>query len=623
MGKRKRRGKQIILPAVSNAITPEVISNSEAYGDQRTAYGGGLPANAAFGWQGFPGANAASTQLSQPGTLFANLRYHLVSNYRQMLNQAYAELGLVQTIVKVPVEDAMRGGITVSTAQLSEEEIAELMAFRDEQDDDAHASEAAEWNRLFGGAAIIIFSDQDPSTPFDMERLTRDEHVEFRAVDMFELYYDRVGMDEYLENMDLPSAKHFNYYGETIHHSRVIPMKGVKPPSMLRAKLRGWGISVLETLVTGINQYLKAANLTYEVLDEFKLDIYRIANFAAAAFGPSGATEGSVKDRVEIVNMMKNYQNAIVLDKEDDYESKQISFAGLAEAQAGIRMQIASDMRMPLTKLFGMSAAGFNSGEDDIEVYNGMIESAIRSKLKRPLTMMVKVRCMQLFGFIPDDLQVAFKPLRILSSTDEETVKTSVFSRALSARQAGEISADQFADICNRANVFPIKIEAQGALAIVDDEGEFSDGDDDERAGLDSVTLKAGEDENDDDEVATDMRGPVKQKTVLKIANNRKSAKAEKPAPARTPILVLPDPYTPAQKFRRALNSRTFDIKSYEADGGDAWIDPRRKEFFDDPVGVDQTLWAKARVASREAFGEIRWQFVAWMYRKLGGRFTA
>jgi len=44
-------------------------------------------------------------QISQATTVFENLRYYLVSNFRQILSQAYVEIGLIQTIVDIPVDD--------------------------------------------------------------------------------------------------------------------------------------------------------------------------------------------------------------------------------------------------------------------------------------------------------------------------------------------------------------------------------------------------------------------------------------------------------------------------------------------------------------------------------------
>lgn len=635
MSRRKRRGR-IVLPVQNSKAMANGVQNAI---DADATYGGYPSTNLGnLGFNGWPGFQFPyGNNVSRADGVFENLRYNLVTNLRSMLSQAYAELGLVQTICKVPVEDALRGGLIITSAQLSEEEISELSTYREDQGDDETAGEAAIWNRLFGGAGIIVFTDQDPEKPLDIDDIQIGENVEFRAVDLWELFHNAVVEHENDAILD-STLQYYDYYGERIHRSRIILLKGMKAPSFIRPRLRGWGISVLETLVSGINQYLKAASLTYEVLDEFKLDIYRIANFASAALGPNGGAEKSLRDSIELVNFMKNFQNAIVLDKDDEYDSKQLSFAGLAEAQAGIRMQIASDMRMPLTKLFGMSAAGFNSGEDDIEVYNGMIESSIRSKLKRSQLTMVKIRCQQLFGFIPDDLKIEYKPLRVLSSTDEEVIKTSMFNRALAARQAGEISAEAFSDICNRANLFPVKVETQEQDLLIGDGLE-----DDDRDSLSDTDSEDGQDENDeepqmfkkpalrianaeDDDTAPPVLKSSKSKKTPRV---RKSVSVEEKTRRKmrrkthSSVITLPKPYSAAEKIRRALNSKAFDRKSYEADGGDGWIDPRRKEFFDDPVGVDQLLWGKARVVSRETFGEVKWQFVLWMYKKLGGKFTA
>lgn len=36
--------------------------------------------------------------------------------------------------------------------------------------------------------------------------------------------------------------------------------------------------------------------------------------------------------------------------------------------------------------------------------------------------------------------------------------------------------------------------------------------------------------------------------------------------------------------------------------------------------GVDETLWSKAKDASQEAFGKIKWPFVTWWYYEHGGK---
>lgn len=75
-------------------------------------------------------------------------------------------------------------------------------------------------------------------------------------------------------------------------------------------------------------------------------------------------------------------------------------------------------------------------------------------------------------------------------------------------------------------------------------------------------------------------------------------------------------PYSRVERINRVLkNSKEFDLASYEADGGDSWIDDRRKDFFTKDEAKDKALWDRC---SGEADS---WQMTVWLYTKLGGKF--
>ncbi len=712
---------------VENSILGDALGFGQGIGGFPGVQPGGFPGN-----QGNPWTPTIST--SQ--TIFRNLRWYLVSNFRQMLSEAFVELGLVQTIVKVPVEDALRGGIEISSMQLSPEEVEELQVSVDRDDDLGTMGEAGEWNRLFGGAGILILTDQDPMEPLDLDTIDADTPLEFRAADMWELTWDSQGADGWNPVSETEDAEYYSYYGERVHHSRVMKMVGIKAPSFIRPRLRGWGFSVVETLVRSINQYLKSNDLGFEVMDEFKVDVYKIKNLVNSLLSPQGKQK--IQERIQLANWQKNYQNAIVMDSEDDWDHKQLSFAGLADAMKEIRMQVASDMRMPLTKLFGISATGFNSGQDDIEVYNSMVESSVRRPMKYHILRMLEIKCQKLFGFIPDDLKITFRPLRVLSSEQEENVKTLKFNRALQARQAGEITSQEFRDVVNKGELLEVKLVATPDLLKEETEGE--DPEDEAGEGVDAEEESEDpadgmSDEADDDyiEPGADqepsmkskakgsskgkqtVKDPPKPKDAKTVTNARRlrndqkrdddgkfgegggggSAVADISAARVKAVLdkqkhkhngekyhshgdkeaavaaarkfradgvyasithvggpksgkkavyavMVPDSYKNARtisaravvangirpwssklRLLRVLNSGQFDKASYLADGGDAWIDPRRKLLFEDPMGVDEGLWERAKEASRAALGEVRWQFCAWWYRKQGGQYSA
>jgi len=409
--------------------------------------------------------------LSQANTLFKNNRWYLVSNMRQLLSQIYVEHGIVQTVVDVPVNDGLRGGVTFKSKQLDDDQVHELQVKMRRENDINTMGQALKWNRLFGGAGVLIITDQKADTPLELDNIREDSPLEFVAVDMWELFYDKQNTDEAYTEINLSKDSEFyNYYGKKVHKSRVLKLKGLEAPSFVRPRLRGWGFSVVEGVVRSINQYLKTTDLTFEVLDEFKLDIFKIKNLSNTLIQKGG--DEKIRQRVAIANQQKNYQNAMTMDSEDDYVQKQLSFAGIAEVMVGIKQQVAGDLRFPLTKLFGVSAAGFSSGEDDIENYNAMVESSVRTPSEFHLLKMAEIRCQQLFGFVPDDLELEFKPLRILSATQEEDVKDKKFNRLMAARDKGYISQSQFNDGVNKENLLPVALDATSDSLTPDDAEE-------------------------------------------------------------------------------------------------------------------------------------------------------
>lgn len=431
-------------------ISPDAVRN-----EQRNVLVNNL-SEAILGFN--PGSTG--TELQQVDTLQINLRYYLISNFRQLLSQAYVEKGLLQTAVDVPVDDALRGGIEIKTKQIDPEQIEALNAKMEEENDLARIGQGTKWTRLFGGGGVLIITDQDPKTPLDINAITEKTPLEFRPVDMWELFWSKQNTSDYaaaIDDQDLADVDYYDYYGHQVHKSRVRKMKGKEAPSFVRPRLRGWGLSIAESVIDALNQYLKAQNLIFEVLDEFKVDYYKIKNLANTLLSANGTI--AVQKRVKLANQQKNYQHAVTMDAEDDFIQKELSFTGIAETMVGIRMAIASALRMPLTKIFGISAAGFSSGEDDIENYNAMVESEIRQKIKHDIVFCVKLRCQQMYGIAPDDLTIDFKPLRILSSEQEQNVKTQKFNRLFSAVSGGFMTVEEFKNACNKENIFGVQLD--------------------------------------------------------------------------------------------------------------------------------------------------------------------
>lgn len=402
---------------------------------------------------GLPGTGQT---ISQTYTLYLNLRWYLISNNRQLLSQSYVEHGLIQTLVDQPVDDGFATGFDLKTDILDKNDIEDLMYFAEQHQVIHQIAQAWKWARLYGGGAILIITSDDMAKPLDINKLKPGQPFRFKAIDMWELYDSIINVTDVTNTEINPYPDMFNYYGIRVHPSRVLLIKGKEAPSFVRPRLRGWGMSEVERLVRSINQYLKNQDVVFELLDEAKVDVYSMKGFNAALSSKGGTTK--VAERVQGANQIKNFQRAIVMDKDDDYEQKQMSFSGLSEILTQIRQGVACDMKMPITKLFGVSASGFNSGEDDIENYNSMINTE-RSKIRFIVVQALQILSQLKFGVVPDDLKLDWKPLRILGAEEEERVKNAKFNRVLSSFQSGLATAQEAKQAINKDALLPIEID--------------------------------------------------------------------------------------------------------------------------------------------------------------------
>jgi phage-related protein (TIGR01555 family) len=210
--------------------------------------------------------------------------------------------------------------------------------------------------------------------------------------------------------------------GVLIDSSRVATFSGVKAPYQLRAMLQGWGLSIFEAIIPPLNQYLKAMNVTLELLDEAKIDVVKIAKLAQTLLSPNG--ERIVRKRLALVSENKNYKSSIAMDKDDDYDQKQISFSGLSDMIVQIQYLVCAALKRPYSKIFGKGSSGFSSGEDDLENYNTIVDSEIRRPATNLVKWVVNLRCLQLFGRELTDFRPKWRPLRVMTEKEQAEVNS-------------------------------------------------------------------------------------------------------------------------------------------------------------------------------------------------------
>ena len=405
--------------------------------------------------------NGSDSYLSRYDTIARSNNASLLSLNRIILTYFYTGIGVFQTAIQLPIQDAIGKGIEIESGELSNDDIDAVYEYWEEQNIWTTLLNTWTWVRLFGGGGMLVNTVQDPEQPLSYRGLYNTP-LEFYDLDRWQLDTNIAVFDDWDSYISAGTDEGIIYlYGQPIHESRILRGQGKRAPHYIRRQLRGWGMSEGERMIRDIQLYLKTQDVTFEILDEAKLDIYKIQGLANKLLTTGGTAQ--IQQRVESANIIKNYLNALVLDMGEDYEQKSMNFAGLAEVMNQNRMGVASALRMPITKLFGLSASGFNTGESDLENYNAMVESEVRAPLNSIVRKLLKITMAKLFGYVPT-FQFHWPPLRQLSAEEDQQVRDSESNRILALYDRGLMDSQEAMQSLRKAGVVDIETKAERGL---------------------------------------------------------------------------------------------------------------------------------------------------------------
>ena len=358
---------------------------------------------------------------------YNNISIELLSWQFFLLTYLYKTYGILGKVIDIPVDDAYKnGGFDLEADSITEDELIDLQDALHDEGDIEEIKTAQKWARLYGGAVLIAASGEDLSTPLNPETL-QDKPLKFIAADRWQVNYSKPNIKMRGGEWELTNYQSIGLNGNRefsgankIHSSRVFVLSGKKAPWLIMQQLQGWGMSVYEQIFQDMAQFFKARNVLFELLDEAKTDILKLETLQTALSSAQG--EQALQKMVDFIARNKNYKSQITLSTKDEYDQKQISFAGFEGVLKEIRIMMSGSANMPVNKLWGEGVTGFGSGEDSLENYNSQIENEIRTPANALINWVLKLRCYQMFGREVPDLVKTWKNLRVLTAIDEQNI---------------------------------------------------------------------------------------------------------------------------------------------------------------------------------------------------------
>lgn len=360
--------------------------------------------------------------LTNPATLAYNVSPWYYTFDWMMLTNAYKSIGFIQTAINQIVDDAFRNdGLIIDTKTLNTDELEQLRQALVDNGDIEAIKDAIRWGQLYGGGTIMAVTDQDSKLPLDEKQL-KGKKLKFLASDRWHCSSCGTNIEVAEKFIYTTTPGQYDNSIMEFDKSRVNVFYGLKCPDHIRLIMQGWGLSIFEGIISPLTQYLKSMAVALELIDEAKIDIIKILGLADTLVTPNG--EAQIRKRLNIVTNNKNYKSSIAMDSNDDYDQKQISFSGLPEMIVQIQYLVCAALKRPYSKIFGKGSSGFSSGEDDLENYNTIVDSEIRTPANNIIKWVVNLRSYQLFGRALPDFRPDWKPLRVMTEKDEADINS-------------------------------------------------------------------------------------------------------------------------------------------------------------------------------------------------------
>lgn len=304
--------------------------------------------------------------------------------------------------------------------------------------------EASKKGRLFGGAVVLIGTgDSDPQEPLDVERVGKGGLKYLTVMTRRKLAageLDRNPASEWYDKPAYYTASGNNGEVLTFHPSRLVVFNGAMAPDedFNQALNLGWGESVLTATLDAIKNADSTAGNIASLIFEAKIDIIRLPNFMASLGNEEYRRK--IIERYTLANTSKGINGTLLLDKEEEYESKSASFAALTDILMAFMQIVSGAADIPVTRLLGQSPAGMNStGTSDMKNYHDRIQSM--QELEMQPSMMRLDECLERSADVTDpDVYYQWAPLEQMSEKERaEIFKTTAdAARQLVGTTAGQ-----------------------------------------------------------------------------------------------------------------------------------------------------------------------------------------
>lgn len=377
------------------------------------------------------------------------LQYHTkfyLTEDKLQLDALWRENWIVQKICAKKARDMTRRGREVYSNDLDAQQLEQIDKIERQLKLKHTLETACMWASLYGGVAILVLTEKNTRTP-----LLAGQQIEKLIILEQSQIQPQGGRNENVfdDNFGRYDYYHLNDRLE-VHHSRLIFINATARPLNEQDK-HFWGLSDIEPVYEVLKRYDALGVNTGDLVQESKVDVFKMDGLThklAAGF------ENDIAKAMSSIQLIKSSTNTLLIDKENEYEQKELTFAGLRDLLIEFRNAVAGAAEMPVTILFGQSVSGLASGDEDIQNYHESIHGLQESRLRPVFERLDPIIATMAVGFFPEDWWFEFVPLQELKQEQQINMLNTFASATNVLIQNGVLNEVQVANELKENGLF-------------------------------------------------------------------------------------------------------------------------------------------------------------------------
>jgi phage-related protein (TIGR01555 family) len=267
--------------------------------------------------------------------------------------------------------------------------------------------EATVFGRLYGGGLLIIGADdgQDMATPLNEDGIKTIRYLAWidRRFVFASTWYAEIG-PKFGEVETWEIVNPFGGQSNTrVHESRVIRFDGAPVDFLMRRRLLGWSLSVLQAPYDTLRQYDQSFQSIANLMIDMSQAVMKINNLAQLISND----QRTLNTRMQMVDMSRSSGRMLYLDAQnEDFERAATPLTGVADVIQMQMLNVAAAAEMPVALLFGREPSGLNAtGDADFRRFYDNVKGKqinyLEPKLRRAYELICKAKDSPTHGRVP------------------------------------------------------------------------------------------------------------------------------------------------------------------------------------------------------------------------------